>query len=475
MRTRIAALLLIVPSLAVSPRPAAAGTSRPNVVVIMSDDQRWDTVNPTYMPMLSKLVAARGITYTNAFVPNPLCCPSRTSTLTGDYSHTTGVFGNSQQFGGFKAFTPAPEGEGTNPVNDTTTIATDFHDAGYRTGYVGKYLNGYPGNHFAYVPPGWDSWFAVHTGAYYDYPAAIDGRESPMYGAAPSDYATRVLANQAVQFVTDAKSQPTPFFLYFATTAPHGPAIPDPRDLNRFDVGAYEQPSSWGQVAPSDPQYLQNSPWDATRTDNINAFHADQLDSIYGVDRVIGRIWRALPGNTIILFMSDNGMLWGEHRWAGKQVPYNESLRVPMILAGKYLPTPFPPSTDPRIVLNVDVLPTLEGLAGVTASHPVEGLDMLGATTRSEFVTEHWENGPRIPTYCGVRSASWMYVRYNSTEEPLHPEGLYDEAADPYELNNLAVTEPDDPSVASELAQMRGDAATLCASGSVYPPDWPFP
>ena len=80
MRTRIAALLLIVPSLAVSPRPAAAGTSRPNVVVIMSDDQRWDTVNPTYMPMLSKLVAARAITYTNAFVPNPLCCPSRTST-----------------------------------------------------------------------------------------------------------------------------------------------------------------------------------------------------------------------------------------------------------------------------------------------------------------------------------------------------------------------------------------------------------
>ena len=100
---------------------------------------------------------------------------------------------------------------------------------------------------------------------------------------------------------------------------------------------------------------------------------------------------------------------------------------------------------------------------------------MLGPATRSEFVTEHWENGPTIPTYCGVRSVDWMYVRYNSTEEPLHPEGLYDEAADPYELNNLAVTEPDDPSVASELAQMRSDAASLCTSGSVYPPDWPFP
>src|SRR6185437_15183836 len=122
MRIRIAALLLIAPSLAVSPRPAAAGTSRPNVVVIMSDDQRWDTLNPTYMPMVTKLLVGRGITYPNAFVPNPLCCPSRTSTLTGDYSHTTGVFGNSQQYGGFSAFTPPPEGASTNSVNDTTTI-----------------------------------------------------------------------------------------------------------------------------------------------------------------------------------------------------------------------------------------------------------------------------------------------------------------------------------------------------------------
>jgi len=146
-----------------------------------------------------------------------------------------------------------------------------------------------------------------------------------------------------------------------------------------------------------------------------------------------------------------------------------------MILAGKYLPSRFLPSSDPRIVLNIDVLPTLERLAGVTPSHPVEGIDMLGETTRSEFVTEHWENAPAIPTYCGVRSVDWMYVRYNSTEEPLHAEGLYDETTDPYELNNLAVTAPDDPTVAAELAQMRSDAATLCTSGSIYPPDWPFP
>ena len=100
---------------------------------------------------------------------------------------------------------------------------------------------------------------------------------------------------------------------------------------------------------------------------------------------------------------------------------------------------------------------------------------MLGSTTRSEFVTEHWDNSLGTPTYCGVRSADWMYVQYNTTEEPLHPEGLYDENADPYELNNLAVTDPTAPAIAAELAQMRSDAANLCTEGAVYPPDWPFP
>ena len=475
-------LLLLTATLVVGPRSAAVATPRPNVVLIMTDDQRWDTVNSTYMPMLNKFLVPNGITYTNSFVPDPLCCPSRTSTLTGDYSHTTGVFGNSNQFGGFDAFTPAPEGASTSPVNDTTTIATDFQAAGYETGLVGKYLNGYlwtdsssPENHYTYVPPGWDSWFAVHTGAYYDYNAAVNGQESPLYGSTPWNYATRVLATQATDFVSAAAQQHKPFFLYFAPTAPHGPATPDPRDVNRFDLSGYQEPPSWGQVSASDPQYVQSAPWNATRIDQINAFHAKQLDSIYGVDRAIGLIWNALPDNTVVLFMSDNGFLWGEHARSGKQVPYNESLRVPMLLAGKNLPRPLPVGTDPRLVLNVDVLPTLEALAGVRSSHPVEGLDMLGSTARSEFVTEHWENGRGVPTYCGVRSTDWMYVSYNTTEEPLHPEGLYDENADPYELNNLAVTDPSDPAIAAELAQMRTDAASFCTSGAVYPPDWPFP
>jgi N-acetylglucosamine-6-sulfatase len=174
----------------------------------------------------------------------------------------------------------------------------------------------------------------------------------------------------------------------------------------------------------------------------------------------------------VVLFMSDNGYEWGSHRWGGKQVPYNESLRIPMSIVGKNLATPLPTTgQDGRIVLNVDVLPTLEGLAGVTPGHIVEGLDML-TSARSEFVIEHWgdvQEGGLVPTYCGVRSADWMYVKYGDGEPVA--EGLYDEINGPYEMNNLAVTDPTDP----ELQTLRDLARGLCRqSGGLYPPDWPF-
>ena len=190
--------------------------------------------------------------------------------------------------------------------------------------------------------------------------------------------------------------------------------------------------------------------------------------------------------NSLIMFMSDNGISWGEHKWTNKMLPYNEDIRIPMMMVGKNLNQPLPAGSDPcppmyafttscdaRIVLNVDVLPTLEGIAGISSGHPVEGLDMLGGATRPDFVLEHWNNY-NPPTYCGVRSTDWMYVRYNKYEEPVK-EGLYDETADPFEMNNLAVTDPGDPTVAAELQTMRDRAATLCqVDAGIYPDDWPY-
>src|SRR5439155_5263079 len=219
---------------------AATAASRPNVVILMSDDQRWDTITPTLTPNIWDNLVNTGplfpdsvsTAFTDAFVPDPLCCPSRTSTLTGRYSHTTGVYANVPPYGGFASF------------DDTHTIATDFRSAGYQTAMIGKYLNGYNAGIEDYIPPGWDRWFAVNTGVFYNYVAQSDGVHL-QYGSQPSDYATRVLSSQAVSFVQGAKAAGEPFFLYYAFTAPHAPAIPDPTDVGRFASVPLPTPPSY--------------------------------------------------------------------------------------------------------------------------------------------------------------------------------------------------------------------------------------
>jgi arylsulfatase A-like enzyme len=426
----------------------------------MSDDQRWDTLTPRYMPRMFRTLIPNGVTYTNGFVPNPLCCPSRASTLTGNYSETTGVWQNWDFLGGFDAF--------NSHGNAKRTIAVDFHAAGYRTGLVGKYLNGYPKGNFSYVPPGWDSWFSVPTGAFYDYSAAKNGRKSKFYGSEPRDYMGRVLTTKSLQFIDRSVEKARPFFLYLALTSPHPPSIPDPDDVGRYGPEwPNGQPPSYSEADVTDkPQYVQDQAeaWPKMK-DEIDQLHALQLDSVYSLDREVNRVWNELPDNTYVLYVSDNGMQWGEHDRGGKTVPYNESIRVPMVLAYKGTATSLPAgTTDPRIALNVDYLPTLEHIAGVSPvpGHTVEGKDFL-TRTRSDFVVEHLGNW--VPTYCGVRSLDWMYVKYGSGEEE-----LYNETADPYELTNLAA----DPGSAAQLAAMQHRAQTLCTGGRFYPNEWPY-
>ena len=177
----------------------------------MTDDQRWDTLSR--MPNVQRLLQQQGTTYTNGFVPNSLCCPSRATTLTGLNARTTGVYSNTPPFGGFASF------------KDQTTIATVLRgQAGYRTMFVGKYLNGYLGGRYGYVPPGWDRWFSIAGGRYYSYYAADNGRKSPLYGTGPEAYSGRVLTTKAIDYVTTAPTT-SPFFLFYAPVAPTPPRI----------------------------------------------------------------------------------------------------------------------------------------------------------------------------------------------------------------------------------------------------------
>lgn len=455
-------------SCAPAPVPRAdegmGATVRPNIVLIVTDDQRWDIPLARFMPTLSErfVPGVNAVEFDHAFITDPVCCPSRVSILTGRYPSSTGVFGNGGHFagpggtggGGFKAFNDDPR---VNP-----TIAVDLHDAGYRTMLIGKYLNHYvPTTMSGDVPPGWDRWFATQGGAYYNY-AVATGHRVRRFGSAPQDYSSRVFARTAVRFVSSSEAGGEPFFLYLAPSAPHLPATAAPQDVGRFEeaVARYKDPVSVGAQNNADhPPMGRHVRW-APKTDAaIDAFHARQLDSLYSLDRALGRVWASLPADTVVLFTSDNGMLWGEHGLRGKGVPYNEAIHVPMMLGTVGMG--LPPVPDGRIAVSVDIRATLDSYAGLTVS--TDGRSWTDPTWRRRwFVIEDWEaHGDQ--TFCGVRSATSAYGKYGTGDEV-----LFNESRDPFELKNLASR----PSPL--LRRIRARARMLCTGGEIYPPGWPF-
>ena len=437
-----------------APVPAAhaARETRPNIVFIVTDDQRWDTL--WSMPTVSEELAGRGVTFANGFVSNPLCCPSRASILTGQYSHSTGVYTNKgrSSFGGFAAF------------DDRSTIATWLHDSGYRTGLFGKYINGYPG---VYVPPGWDRWFATydHKG-YYGYRATTEDGIETTYGSGAADYGTSVIGQKAADFIRSAP-RGHPFLAYVAPHAPHNPATPGPGDETAFlDLPPW-RPSAYDEADVDDkPRYIQKrSRIDASDEAAIDAFRIDQYRSLLAVDRAVANILDALEdtdrlSQTLIVFTSDNGLLWGEHRWERKSVPYEESIRVPFVV--RYDPLVGSARTDARLVVNIDMAPTAADLAGVNAPGAdgdslIPLLRTASGGWRRDFLIEHMaEGGSGPPTYCGVRSESATYVYYETGEEE-----LYDLRSDPDQVSNLMA---DSGPGGSELVQsMRQRLSDLCS------------
>jgi arylsulfatase A-like enzyme len=398
----------------------------PNVVLLLTDDMRWDTLR--YMPIVRRVLGRHGVTFTNAYVVNPRCCPSRSSILTGLYSHSTGIYTNVGPDGGFPGF------------DDRSTIATWLHDAGYHTGLFGKYLNHYQST---YVPPGWDRWLGTFGGsAYFDYVANVDGVRRE-FGSDPSDYGTTVIRREAVSFIRDTEPE-TPLFLYWSPQAPHEPAIPAPSDRGDFHFLPDWRPKSFDERNVADkPAYVRSRPpISASLAQEIDGFRQRQIESLQAVDRAVEAIVNALRDtgrleNTIIVFTSDHGILWGEHRWNGKSVPYEEAVAVPFVV--RYDGLLDEPRTNDRLVLNIDLAPTFAGLAGVDAPD-VEGRSLVPLLERSpvewreEFLIEHQiEHAKSAPSFCAVHTERYVLVRYATREEE-----LYDLHRDPLELVNHA-------------------------------------
>ncbi len=416
----------------------------PDVVVILTDDQPARTL--AGMPQVQRLLVDRGTTFGNAMVPTSLCCPSRASLLTGRFAHDTGVWSNSRPTGGWWRF--------HEDGNEDRTLATALAARGYRTGLVGKYFNSFANwSPEGYTPPGWDSFTAFRTthrsGAYYDYRLS-DGSE---HGSDPADYSTEVLAQRAVQFL-DSTPADQRLFLYFAPYAPHAPYLPAPRhrDTLRGDLVPYSSAALTEDVSDK-PAWVRAldpvPPW------RVRHVQRGQQEALLAVDEAVGGIVDSLErsgrlDNTLIVFMSDNGMLWGEHRILFKSVPYDSATRVPMVV--RWDGHVAAQGVDDRLALNVDVTATIDAVTG--AGMDTAGASVLGEELRGGFVLEAPPE-PRLdrPAYCGWRGQRWTFVHYATGEEE-----LYDEAADPDELTNLATV----PGYRAELDDLRATARSAC-------------
>jgi N-acetylglucosamine-6-sulfatase len=443
------------PPAATSPSPDRETPARgkPSIVLIYTDDQPVQTMFA--MPRVRSRLAGRGVVFRNGFVVNPLCCPSRANVLTGQFSHSTGVYRNDPPHGGVDDFDPS------------STFATWLDDAGYRTGYFGKYFNHYDQRHG--IPPGWDRWVAFtgvrEGGRFYDYDFNVDG-VIEHHGEDPRDYSTTLLAHRAAAFI---RSSDGPVLLQYAPFAPHVPGIAAPGDEDAFsDLEPWRPPNFNERDVSDKPSWLQAMP----RLDERNRRYIDdirkkQIQSLLAVDRGVDRILDALAAtgrlsNTLIVYTSDNGLGWGEHRIRGKQTPYEESIRVPFIV--RYDPLTEPGSTDRRFVLSIDLAPTFADLAGVPAPD-VDGRSLLpllseeagGPATpwRRSFLIEHMLDSLhlKVPTYCALRTPRYTYVLYANGEDE-----LYDLVADPYQLRNRA----DRPAERARVRKLRAEVLERC-------------
>jgi len=436
-------------------------TARPNVVVIMTDDQTVESMR--VMPNVRRLLTEGGVTFTNSVVSYPLCCPSRATFLTGQYAHNHGVLGNEPPDGGYTAFR-AP----------LTTLPTALRDAGYSTIHIGKYLNGYGMVRQREIPAGWSDWHGLvgtSTYAYFDFTLSENGRLRQ-----PRGYQTHVLTDRAMRVIRREADDGGPFFLELAFAAPHHElerrrALSARRDRGTFAAEPLPAPASFGEADMTDKPgpVAGDPPLDQAEIDAITRRYRAALTSLLAVDRSVARVVRALRATdqldeTVIVFTSDNGYFYGEHRVAsGKVFPYEPSIRVPLVVRG---PGVEPGATTDALVANVDLAPTILELAGARPLRRMDGRSLvaqLGHPRRSgpdRAVLLETFGAPRSGPYQGVRTERYVYVEYaNGARE------VYDLVADPDQLENLhgrPGTSAVEARLADRLAHLRGCAGAGC-------------
>lgn len=395
---------------------------RPNILVILTDDQRIETLSA--MREVQNLFVDRGTRFTRAFATTPQCCPSRASILTGRYAHNHNVQTN---------FDAAQ-------LDEDSTIQAYLQEAGYRTATVGKYLNRIgpyaDRTNTAISPSHFDDW-ATFLGGYYDNLFNVNGKLEPV-----KQYSTKYLMETSTELLEAFEGEDEqPWFLYVTPFAPHFPARFSPK-YKDAKVPTYEGNSAIGNRGQGQPRFF-------VRRGGSTSFARDASDKqhrlLMSVDEMVRSIFDTLEKldeerDTFAIFMSDNGLQWGEKGLVGKGYPYEQSIAVPLVV--RWPGRVEGGATDDRIVANIDIMPTLMEVARIEADtkNPIDGRSLLEKGARKDLLLEFAglkEDG--IPRWAALRTGTELYAEYyGEGGEKLMFRELYDLGKDPFQLTNLA-------------------------------------
>ena len=444
MRTSFAAAILAVTShvafaAEVAPLERVPGASPRNVVFILVDDHRHDAIGFMNHPFLKTphldALAKNGAHVRNAFVTTALCSPSRATILTGRYAHQHKVVDNNN---------PVPPG--------TVFFPQHLHAAGYQTGFFGKWHMG--GGEESDAPqPGFNRWVSFQgQGTYLPSRTGlnVDGKRVPQKG-----YVTDELTDYAIDWLK-GRDRSKPFFLYLSHKAVHSEFIPAERHKGRYKDALFTPPKSQAD-APENrrgrPMWVQNqrNSWHGVDFPyhgdlDVGEYYKRYCETLLAVDDSVGRVTEQLRSeglldSTLIVYMGDNGFLFGEHGLIDKRCAYEESIRVPMLA---HCPQLIKPGTVvTKLVANLDVAPTVLDAAGLKPPADVQGRSILPLLRgqnvpgwRDHLLYEYyWErNFPHTPTMHAIRTETHKYVHYHGVWDT---DELYDLASDPREANNL--------------------------------------
>ena len=466
---RVAPLLILALAL-LAPTSSFGAARPPNVIVVTTDDQAASMAGPTVMPNVTRLISRPGARFTNSVVATPLCCPSRSVFLSGQYGHNNGVLWNVPGYRDLE--------------QKANTLPVWMERAGYRTAHVGKYLNGYryavgdPGE----IPPGWSQWHTVlDPTSYYAAPFSDNGRLHRS-GTRADQHTTSIINRRAVRMIDRFAGGNRPLFMAVDQFAPHrsgGPSRvprcsapgPEPtvRDARAFSAATLPRPPSFNEPDVSDkPSFIRDrEAYGLGQIAALERTYRCSLASLASVDRGVAAIWRALGragerSNTVLVFTSDNGLYFGEHRLSfEKIVPYRESLDVPLSIR---LPRRFGDGAGrvDDLVANVDLPATILDLAGAepcrssSRCRTLDGRSLAGLATGR---AARWPADRAIPleldtggrpadphascAYRGLRTIGAIYLHHTSISDDTgtcaaaNESELYDLGSDRSQLSNL--------------------------------------